>query len=72
MRGKANDDRGWGVFVASAIGVTVSAAELATYAVAPSGVIAIPSGIGPTGMGVPGEFVPRSSGVTVSFAPLVT
>ena len=45
------------VLVAALIGVTVSAYVLATYAVFPSGVIAMPIGPRPTLMGGPGVLV---------------
>jgi hypothetical protein len=51
--------------VARSTGLTVSSPEFATYAVLPSGVIAIENGLVPTGIGVPAVPVARSTGVSV-------
>ena len=45
--------------------------KFATYAVLPSGVIAIPAGLSPTTIGVPAVWVVRSIGVTVAPRELV-
>ena len=55
-----------GVLVAVLIGVTVADAKLATYAVFPSGVIAIPFGSCPTLIGLPAVLVAVLTGVTAS------
>ena len=54
------------VFVPRSIGVTVPPALFATYAVLPSGVMAIDTGDDPTGIGVPTAFVAALTGITAS------
>ena len=51
--------------VAVFIGVTLPEPLLATYAVRPSGVIAIANGLLPTGIGLPAAFVAVFIGVTL-------
>jgi hypothetical protein len=56
-----------GLLVASATGTTGPAGvEQATYAVVPSGVIAIAIGRCPTRMGAPAVSVARATGVTLA------
>ena len=61
-----------GVFVAKFIGVTVLFVVLVTYAIAPSGVMAIFLGEFPKGIAVSGVFVAKFIGVTVLSEVLVT
>ena len=59
------------MFVARSIGVTVSAAVLATKAVLPSGVMAIAEGASPTAIAAPAVLVSVVTGLTLS-APVLT
>jgi hypothetical protein len=62
---RADPDRP-GRLVSVAIGVTVAPSQFSTYAVRPSGAIAIARGSRPTGIGRPARLVAVATGVTVA------